>query len=189
MFHKLQFHPFTSSPSTMRDIQLKLLIPESHPVLKTSRDGDTSLNNFLQVITTSFTTCPNFLFTYTEMKNIRSFGSNQQRAQTYTYTIQSIILKLLVRFWDIHHQGHLLFIQLWKDISPQLQLRSSEAFFLHPIWPKSNGNPGWAFWLWEPCQWTSLDASNNPIYVTTQLSSALRQLARKRMGSLELQEV
>lgn len=133
VFHRLQFHPFTSSPSTMGDIQLKLLLPESRPVLKASRGGDTPLDWFLQGITTSFTTGPNFPFTYTQMKNSRSFGSNQQRAQTYTCTIPSIILKLLAHFGDIHHGGHLLFIQVWKDISPQLQLRSSEAFYLHPI--------------------------------------------------------
>jgi len=49
----------------MRDIELKLLLPKNHPVLKTSRGGDTSLDRFLQGITTSFTTGPNFLFTYT----------------------------------------------------------------------------------------------------------------------------
>lgn len=151
------------------------------------RGDDTSLDSFLQGITTSFTAGPNFLFTSAQMKNATSFGSNQQKAQTYIYTIQIIILKLLAHIRDIHHQGHLLFIQLWKDISPQLQLRSSEAFFLHPIWLKSNGNPGWAFWLWEPCQLTSLNASNNPIYVTRQPSSALEQLVWKLMGSLELQ--
>lgn len=62
----------------MRDIELKLLLPESHPVLKTSGGGDASLDHVLQGITTGFTTGPHSLFSNTPMTNSRSPGGHRQ---------------------------------------------------------------------------------------------------------------
>lgn len=118
--HRFQFHPFISSQSTVRRIQLKFSLPESYSVLKISRGGNTSIGHFLHVITTSFIIS---FFFYKKIsvhldakENTRSFSLNYQRA--WTSTIQSIILKLLEYFKDIHHWDRLLFIQLWKAMSP-----------------------------------------------------------------------